>query len=267
MKHGSGLKVDGIFGNNTLSAVKSFQKSRGLVVDGVVGPKTWGALDAAPIKVLPSTSPAVVLPSLPSTPILNIPSIGESGADTSAIIQAKTILVAWSKTDGIVEAGLSDYGTRSEDLSTTFGTRDKFVLASFCRWNNKTQGTSLNTDGDLTPPVADALRLWAEKKSSVVTPSVSVPTTSPGIVPISTSLPTIPTNSTLPAVVVKPDGTIVTLPQDTVLAQPTAGPKKDDTLILAAGGAGLGYLMAGPVGALIGAAAGALPSLLGGKTA
>jgi len=265
-KHGSGLKVDGIFGNNTLSAVKSFQKSRGLVVDGVVGPKTWGALDAAPIKVLPSTSPAVVLPSLPSTPILNIPSIGESGTDTSAIIQAKTILVAWSKTDGIVEAGLPDYGTRPEDLSTTFGSRDKFVLASFCRWNNKTQGTSLNTDGDLTPPVADALRLWAEKKSSVVTPSVSVPTTSPGIVPVSTSLPTIPTNSTLPAVVVKPDGTIVTLPQDTVLAQPTAVPKKDDTLILAAGGAGLGYLMAGPVGALIGAAAGALPSLLGGKS-
>jgi len=259
-KHSSGLKVDGIFGNNTLSAVKSFQKSRGLVVDGVVGPKTWGALDAAPIKSLPSTSPVVVIPSIPSTPILQIPTIGESGTDTSAIIQAKTILVAWSKTDGIAEAGLPDYGTRPEDLSTTFGSRDKFVLASFCRWNNKTQGTTLNTDGDLTPPVADALRLWAEKKASVVVP-IAIPG-SPTLNPDGTITPA----PFFPSVVVKPDGTIVTLPQDTVTASPPAT-KKDDTLVLAAGGAGLGYLMAGPVGALIGAAAGALPALLGGKSA
>jgi hypothetical protein len=38
------LAVDGDFGSKTLAAVKWFQTKNGLVVDGVVGPKTWAAL-------------------------------------------------------------------------------------------------------------------------------------------------------------------------------------------------------------------------------
>lgn len=37
--------IDGIFGPRTESAVKRYQQSEGLVVDGIVGPKTWGRLD------------------------------------------------------------------------------------------------------------------------------------------------------------------------------------------------------------------------------
>lgn len=36
--------IDGVFGAKTDAAVRSFQKSKGLEVDGIVGPKTWAAL-------------------------------------------------------------------------------------------------------------------------------------------------------------------------------------------------------------------------------
>ncbi|KGK88146.1 hydrolase [Desulfosporosinus sp. HMP52] len=49
--------VDGIFGNNTKTAVQAFQRDRNLLVDGIVGPQTLEALKNA--KALPQ---AKVLP-------------------------------------------------------------------------------------------------------------------------------------------------------------------------------------------------------------
>jgi N-acetyl-anhydromuramyl-L-alanine amidase AmpD len=41
---GASLSADGSFGPKTLSAVKNFQQSHGLKVDGIVGPITWAKL-------------------------------------------------------------------------------------------------------------------------------------------------------------------------------------------------------------------------------
>ena len=42
------LKVDGTYGAKTVARVKQFQKTRGLAADGVVGAKTWAAIDGLP---------------------------------------------------------------------------------------------------------------------------------------------------------------------------------------------------------------------------
>lgn len=42
--NGKSLSTDGNFGNNTVFAVKSFQKAHGFPVDGIVGLMTWTAL-------------------------------------------------------------------------------------------------------------------------------------------------------------------------------------------------------------------------------
>lgn len=44
-KFGFNVTADGDFGTKTETAVKNFQKSKGLVADGIVGTKTWNALN------------------------------------------------------------------------------------------------------------------------------------------------------------------------------------------------------------------------------
>jgi len=42
------LAIDGIVGNNTINAIKSFQRNNGLVVDGIAGEKTFNKLNSTP---------------------------------------------------------------------------------------------------------------------------------------------------------------------------------------------------------------------------
>lgn len=68
------LVVDGIVGPSTRNAVRSFQLSRGLQADGLTGPLTFAALDAAlasgkPVQ-MPAVPPEITLPP-PGTPARN----------------------------------------------------------------------------------------------------------------------------------------------------------------------------------------------------
>jgi len=57
------LQADGIFGSNTDTAVRNFQRSRGLSVDGIVGPNTWAALLGG--SRTPVASPRPTYPPVP----------------------------------------------------------------------------------------------------------------------------------------------------------------------------------------------------------
>lgn len=48
-ERGWNISVDGVFGSQTDQIVRSFQREKGLVVDGIVGPATWIALWTSPI--------------------------------------------------------------------------------------------------------------------------------------------------------------------------------------------------------------------------
>jgi major membrane immunogen (membrane-anchored lipoprotein)/predicted small secreted protein len=83
-ENGAKLKVDGVFGNLTLAAVRNYQRANGLVVDGIVGPRTIAKL--YPATTTPTTPTTPTNPTNPTNPGDNTTPTnpGDTGNDDSS---------------------------------------------------------------------------------------------------------------------------------------------------------------------------------------
>jgi hypothetical protein len=86
--------IDGIFGSGTDSAVRAFQRARGIGVDGIVGPQTWATLyaSAAPAPSKPSPPPSTG--SGGRTIHLNVPFYGYQSNDKAGCFRRCTEMAA-----------------------------------------------------------------------------------------------------------------------------------------------------------------------------
>lgn len=87
-RHGYGLDVDGVFGDKTRAAVRSYQQRNGLKLDGIAGDETWGSLmgDTAQHGVVVETTP---IPSVSSSTAAALKKLEQGytpSADTSAAL-------------------------------------------------------------------------------------------------------------------------------------------------------------------------------------
>jgi peptidoglycan hydrolase-like protein with peptidoglycan-binding domain len=114
-----GLSADGVFGPQTLRAVKGFQASHGLTVDGVVGPQTLGALG------LSGSAPASSGTTAPSS----------SGSGMSAVAAAqsqigKPYVTAGVGPNGFDCSGLTQWAFRQAGVSLPRTSWSQFTVGS-----------------------------------------------------------------------------------------------------------------------------------------
>ena len=72
--NGYNLAIDGIFGDQTMAAVKDYQQKNNLDVDGIVGDMTWGALTGSNVTQPPPSTEATT-PTAPEAPTSTLPQV------------------------------------------------------------------------------------------------------------------------------------------------------------------------------------------------
>jgi peptidoglycan L-alanyl-D-glutamate endopeptidase CwlK len=144
--------IDGTFGGGTEAALIAFQKSEGLLADGVAGPKTLASLglavpDDAP-SAIPGLTVAVVAEMFPSTPI------GSIRANLPSVL------------DALVDAQLSDKPMALMALATIRAETESFqpVAEGQSRFNTSPNGHPFDLYdnrkdlGNLGPPDGTSFR-------------------------------------------------------------------------------------------------------------
>lgn len=109
-------RLDGIFGQVTHNAVKSFQQSQGILVDGLAGPQTYGALHAA-VKEARSASSAASNSSGQSSS--NSPSQNTSQSSSKANSDTTSSSSSDEGSSSNDEETSSETSTESQDDATS----------------------------------------------------------------------------------------------------------------------------------------------------
>src|SRR5699024_7071046 len=136
--HGASLKVDGVFGSATLRAVKSQQSRAGIGVDGVVGPKTWGALTGTA-----ATAPSTSQPKL---------RVGSRGAAVTSLQKQLNASGASLRVDGVFGSATAS-AVRALQSSAGIGV-DAVVGPK--TWAALGKGTSIGSGGTSAPSAPPA---------------------------------------------------------------------------------------------------------------
>lgn len=169
-------KADGIFGSKTLSAVRAFQKSRGLAIDGIVGPKTLAALYSG-------TSS-----SRSNKTETNQNNDGQS--KTNEKITATLRLGSRGSQVRILQKKLNELGFKCGTVDGVFGSKTRNAVRSF----QKAHG--LAVDGIVGPKTRSVLNSISSKPKPSPTPKPS-PSPKPSPTPKPTPKPSIPLTQTL----------------------------------------------------------------------
>lgn len=86
-RHGYHLDVDGVFGEKTKAAVRSYQKKNGLLLDGIAGDETWGSLMNSAAVTEEMTPPAPAVSANTSAALEKLEQGFQPSADTAAALE------------------------------------------------------------------------------------------------------------------------------------------------------------------------------------
>jgi peptidoglycan hydrolase-like protein with peptidoglycan-binding domain len=198
--------VNGVFDSATQEAVMSFQRDRGLEVDGIVGSATESALYQAPADETSTAAAATYTASTAATPSATptdgLLQLGDTGSEVSDL-----------------QSRLQTLGYYDGPISGSFGSQTQVALTAF------QQAQGLTADGIAGPQVEAALASAAIPTAQPA-PATPIPAVAPAALPqtlpqMSPAPQTAVSPATLPAASVQVPGLTPAIPE--AVTPPTRG--------------------------------------------